>query len=239
MPLPILEAPRYEVTVPSTGKKYSYRPYLVKEEKILMIALESNDEKQILNAMKDVIESCTFNKIKADNLCTFDLEYIFLKLRAKSVGEVSKVGLKCEKCEKSTPVEINIDEIEIDMNKKPKSTIKLTEKISVTLSWPKMKDAVNFVKTEENQNDRVNTAIDIIASCIEAIHDNTKTYKAEDSTKEELIQFIESLNQKQFAKIQEYIEAMPKMEHTANFKCSDKNCGHDNSIVLSGLQNFF
>ena len=115
MALPIIETPKYETTVPSTGKKVQYRPYLVKEEKILMIAMESEDQTQIIRAMKDVIKACTFDKVEPDKLCTFDIEYLFLKLRAKSVGEISKVGLKCEKCSKPTDVNINLDDIEIDI----------------------------------------------------------------------------------------------------------------------------
>lgn len=203
-----------------------------------MIALESNDQKQILTAMKEVVQNCTFRKLDPDTLCTFDLEYIFLKLRSKSVGETSKVGIKCEKCETSTTVEINLDGIEIDMTNKPDANIKLTDKIGVILSWPKMKAASELVDVVE-KNTKVASAIDIIVSCIESIYDDTKIYKSEDQTKQELIQFVESLSQTQFAKIQEFIEAMPKLEHTAKFRCSNPKCGHLNETKLSGMSNFF
>lgn len=240
MPLPILESPKYEVKIPSTGKKVSYRPYLVKEEKILMIAMESQDQNQILGAMKEVISNCTFGKIDADTLCTFDLEYIFLKLRAKSVGETSKVKIKCEKCETSTAVEINLDEVEIDMAGRPSANIKLTDKVGVTMSWPKMKAATNLVVSGEKPNDsKVSSAIDVIVSCIDSIYDEAKVYKSSEQTKAEMMQFIDSLNQAQFSKIQAFIEAMPKLEHVAKFKCSNAKCGHQNEITLSGMQNFF
>jgi hypothetical protein len=240
MPLPILQSPKYEVKIPSTGKKVTYRPYLVKEEKILMIAMESGDQKQILNAMKEVISNCSFGKIEADSLCTFDLEYIFLKLRSKSVGETSKIKIKCEKCETSTSIEINLDSIEIDMTNRPESNIKLTDDVGVTMSWPKMKAATELAVSNEKESDsKVGSAIDVIISCIDSIYDKTKVYKSSEQTKEEMMQFIDSLNQSQFAKIQEFIEAMPKLEHLAKFKCSDPKCGHQNEITLSGMQNFF
>jgi hypothetical protein len=241
MPLPILEAPKYEVTIPSSGKKVRFRPYLVKEEKILMIALESQNQKDILTAMKEVVSNCTFGKVDTDNLCTFDLEYLFLKLRAKSVGEISKVGIKCEKCETSTVVEINLDEINVDMSNRPNPTVKLTEEIGITLAWPKMKAAADLVDTtgDEKMTSKVGTAIDVVVSCIESIYDKTKIHKASEQTKEELVQFIENLSQSQFAKIQEFIEAMPKVEHIAKFKCSNAKCAHQNEITLSGMSNFF
>ena len=150
MALPIIESPKYETTVPSTGKKVQYRPYLVKEEKILMIAMESEDQALIVRAMKNVIKACTFDKLDPDKLCTFDIEYLFLKLRAKAVGEVSKVGLKCEKCDKATDVSINLDSIQIDAKSRGVANrILLTDKVGVNLRWPKMSD-VETIETKEN-----------------------------------------------------------------------------------------
>lgn len=237
MALPIIETPKYETKLPSTGKKVQFRPYLVKEEKILMIASESEDPVQITNAVKDVVRACTFDKLDPDKLTTFDLEYIFLKLRSKSVGESSKINIKCEKCEKSTTVEINLDEIEIDMSKKPSGKVQLTETIGLNLVYPSMRVATRL---SQKQNDnKAESAMDVVISCIDSIFDDKKIYPASESTREELLQFVESLNQNQFGKIQEFIQSMPKLQHTVNFKCANKECGCDNSIVLEGIANFF
>lgn len=237
MALPIIETPKYETTIPSSGKKVQYRPYLVKEEKILMIAMESGDQTQIIRAMKDVIKACTFDKIDPNKLCTFDLEYLFLKLRAKSVGEVSKVGLKCEKCEKPTDVNINLDTIEIDMSNKPESRVLLTDKVGVNLAWPKISD-VETIETKDN-TPKMESAMQVVVSCIESIFDDKKIYPSNEQTPEELLTFVESLNQAQFAKIQQFIEEMPKLQKEVKFKCAHKECAHENNLMLTGIQSFF
>lgn len=238
MALPIIESPKYSAKIPSTGKTVQYRPYLVKEEKILMIAMESENQNQILQAIKDIVRSCTFDKVDPDKLCTFDLEYLFLKLRAKSVGEISKVGLKCEKCDKPTTVEINLDEIEVKTDNLPSNKIKLTDTIGVTLSWPRVK-LINQIEGAANNSNRVDGVMDIVLSCIESIYDDTKIYPADEQTREELVKFLDSLNQTQFAKIQEFIEKMPRLEHTVKFGCANKDCKHNNSLTISGMASFF
>ena len=237
MALPRIEAPKYSVKIPSTGKTFQYRPYLVGEEKILMIAMESENQAQILQAIKDVVKACTFDKIEPDKLCTFDLEYLFLKLRAKSVGEISKVGLKCEKCDKATTVEINLDEIAVKTDDLPSSRIKLTETIGVTMTWPKVK-LIDQLEGA-NKDSKLDNITDIVLSCIDNIFDDKKVYPADEQTHEELVQFIDSLNQSQFAKIQEYIEKMPKLEHTIQFDCTNKDCNHHNTLTISGMASFF
>jgi len=236
MALPIIETPKYTTKIPSTGKNIQYRPYLVKEEKILMIAMESDDQIQIMQAIKDVVKSCTFEKVDPDKLCTFDLEYLFLKLRAKSVGEISKVGLRCEKCEKPTNVDINLEEIKIDTENVPSNKIKLTDSIGVIMNWPKVK-LLDRIQNTTGAN--VNDMMGIVVSCIESIYDDKKVYPADEQTPEDLIKFIDSLNQVQFGKIQKFIEDMPKLEHTVNFMCSNKECNHQNSLVISGMSSFF
>lgn len=166
MPLPTIETPKYETKIPSTGKRVSYRPYLVKEEKILMLAMESENQTQIISAIKDIIRACTFEKVNPDNLSTFDLEFLFLKLRSKSVGEISKVGLKCEKCTKTTQLEINLDAITVDTSNIPSNKIQLTDKIGVMMSWPKI-DTVNSISDDSKNN--MNGVLEVIASCIESI----------------------------------------------------------------------
>lgn len=238
MALPIIEAPKYSAKIPSTGKTVQYRPYLVKEEKILMIAMESEDQKQILQAIKDIVKSCTFDKVDPDKLCTFDLEYLFLKLRSKSVGEVSKVGLKCEKCEKPTTVDINLDEVTVKTDNLPSNKIKLTETIGVTLAWPRMK-IINQLEDSAKDQNKLNGVMDIVMSCIDSIYDDKKVYPADEQTREELVQFLDSLNQAQFAKIQEFIEKMPKLQHTVEFDCGNKDCKHHNTLTIEGLASFF
>lgn len=239
MALPVLQTPKYETQIPSTGKKIQYRPYLVKEEKILMLASETEDQAQIMQAVKDVIRACTFEKVDPDKLCTFDLEYLFLRLRAKSVGEVSKISIKCEKCEKPTAVEINLDDIKIDMTDRPSGKIKLTDTIGVNLVYPSLRDATKIMNKNDKESSKVNSVMDVIVACIDSIYDDKKLYPASESSTEELVAFVESLNQAQFSKIQQFIESMPKLQHTVNFKCAAKDCGCSNSVVLEGMQNFF
>ena len=235
MSLPKLESPKYEAKLPSTGKKFTYRPYLVKEEKILMLAMESGETKQIMQAVKDAITSCTFGKVNADDIAVFDLEYIFMKLRSKSVGEVSKVNVTCEKCEKKTTVEVNLEEIDVDMKAAPTTKIKLTDKIGVIMRWPKVDMIAEIAdKTPEQQKE---AAFDIITECIESIYDDKKVYPTSDSTKEERLEFIESLNQTQFKLLQNFIENMPKLEHKIDFAC--EHCKAENSVTVKGLKNFF
>ena len=238
MSLPIIQTPRYETNLPSTGKKIQYRPYLVKEEKMLMIALESSDSKQIMQAVKDTISACTFNKVDPNKMPIFDLEYMFLRLRAKSVGEISKLNLRCTKCEKSTKIEVNLDEIKIDTANLPSPTIALTDKIGVTMTWPKVDLISQFSESNDgtvlNQS---NLAFDIIIGCIESVYDDNGVYPAEEQTKADITQFVESLNQEQFKKIQSFIEAMPKLEHNIEFDCA--HCKEKNSLLLKGIQSFF
>jgi len=236
MPLPTIETPKYELRLPSTNRKIQYRPYLVKEEKILMVARESSDQKQITQAVKDIISSCTFGKIDPDTLSVFDLEYVFLKLRSKSVGEISKLTLKCEKCSKPNQVELNLEEIKVDTENLPDAKIQLTDKIGVVMNWPGVTLISDLAEIDQKANEQ-DLVMSVIIGCIDSIFDDKGVYRASDHSKDELRQFIESLNQAQFAKIQKFIEATPKLEHTAEFKC--QHCSEDNKIVIRGLQNFF
>ncbi len=243
MPLPILEAPKYEVTIPSTGKKVSYRPYLVKEEKLLLLAMESENQTQVLQTMKDVVDNCTFNKLDVSKLTIFDVEYIFLKLRTKSVGEIAKIGLKCEKCGKATEISLNLDTINVSAM--PKSNkIKLTDKIGVTMRYP----TVGQLKPDAKERSKIEDAIEIVIDCIENIYDDKGIYPSDEQTTEEMEKFINSLNRDQFAKIQEFVAKMPRLEHKVKFTCkampdvrndSSKPCGHENDLTISGLQSFF
>jgi hypothetical protein len=231
MSLPTLSFPKYQTTIPSSGKKIEYRPYLVKEEKILYIAQESGEQKQITNAIKEVITNCTFGKVDPDSLTVFDIEYIFLRLRAKSVGENSKLKIKCTKCSAQNPIEINLDEVKVLNVKEAEAlkTIKLSDDIGVVLKFLTTKDVTNL---PENV-----TPIDMIILCIESIFDADKVYPASESTKAELVAFVESMNKEQMGKIQDFINAAPKISHDIAFTC--EKCGEENKITLTGLESFF
>lgn len=235
MKLPTIETPKYRLTLPSTKKIIDYRPFLVKEEKILLLAQEANDHESIMTAIRDIISACTFNKINIDELTSYDIEYIFLKLRSKSVGEKSQVQCRCEKCETYTTVDIDLDAIEVTWpEEKLDNVIMLTDIIGVTLKHIKISDIKKSFNDDAQASE---TLTSIIIASIENIFDSEKVYDAKDSSYDELLTFINSLNRNQITKIEEYIANTPKLEHTLNFNC--KSCKYDNSVLLSGVQTFF
>ena len=229
MPLPVLETPTYNLVVPSTKKKLKYRPFLVKEEKILMIAQESNDASQIESSIKDIIKSCTFGKIDVDSLMTYDLEYILLKLREKSVGETSEFSLSCKKCGAKNKVNVNLNDVAVDFPETvPDSTIELSKGVGITLSPVSIKRLGNIDDNDINS---------IIATVIETIYDEDNVYSVNNVSKEELYTFIDSFTHKNLEEIQNFIKNQPTLKHTVNFKCSE--CGHENTYTLEGIQSFF
>lgn len=231
MPLPKIETPTYELTVPSTGELIEFRPFLVKEEKILMLAQESGGVKDMIRALKQIISSCTFEKINPDSLASYDLEYIFLQLRAKSVGESSKFQLKCEKCGEFNPVEIDLTTIEVVFPlEKDDNTIQLTDNVGVVLRSIHLDEI-------ENIGENVEDFTKILALTIEKIFDDTQVYNSSDISNKELIEFVESLSRSQVSKIEHYIENQPYLEKVVEFQC--KECGHHNSVQLRGLDSFF
>ena len=235
MKLPTIETPKYTLTLPSTKKIVEYRPFLVKEEKILLLAQEANDHESIMTAIRDIIAACTFNKLNIDELTSYDIEYIFLKLRSKSVGEKSQVRCRCEKCESYTPVDIDLDTIEVKWPKeKLDNTIMLTDTIGVTLKHIKISD---IKKSFSDDLESSETLTSIIIASIENIFDSENIYSAKDSSYEELLTFINSLNRNQITKIEEYIANTPKIEHKLDFEC--QSCKSSNSVLLSGIQTFF
>ena len=235
MALPRIDSPKYELTVPSTGEKVEYRPYLVKEEKILMLAMESKDQNQMIRALRDVIAGCTDGKIQVDNLAMFDLEYVFLKIRSKSVGETSKIGIKCTSCEAKNELEINLEEIEVQGEVKKNAKIALTDTIGVVLKYPTVKGIQK--QLGKNKGDDAQVSMAAVASAIESIYDAENIYNAEDETSESLIGFLDSLTSSQFKKISEYFEDMPRLKHEVKYKC--KSCGVENTQTLEGLTSFF
>ena len=239
MPLPKISAPTYELELPSTGKKIRYRPFLVREEKILIMALESEDMKQITSAIVQILNDCILTRgVKIKELSTFDIEYLFLNIRAKSVGESVEVNVTCpDDGETSVQMEIDIDTIKVQKDKNHKNIIKLDDTLSMKLKYPSLDQFVenNFEYNDETND--VNKSMTMIASCIEMVYDSEESWNASDCTKKELEEFIEQLNSMQFKEIEEFFTTMPKLSHTIVVK--NPNTGVESEVVLEGLASFF
>jgi len=238
MPLPKINTPTYELTLPSTGKKIKYRPFLVREEKILIMALETEDTEQITNAVVDIINGCILTKgVDVSKLATFDIEYLFLNVRSKSVGESVEVNVICPDDNKtSVQVEIDIDSIKIQKTKGHKNIIKLDDQYSMKLKYPSLNEFIdtNFESSEESD---VNKSMNMITSCIEMVYDQEESWSASDSTQQELEEFIEQLNSKQFKSIEKFFETMPKLSH--KLKVTNPTTEVESEVVLEGLASFF
>ena len=238
MPLPKITTPTYELELPSTQKKVRYRPFLVKEEKVLLIALETEDTKEITNAIRAVIKSCVLTRgIKVETLPTFDIEYLFLNIRGKSVGEVIEVNLICPD-DGVTEVKKNIpiDDIKIQRTDGHTNQIKLDDNIMMELKYPSLDQFIknNFDFTEGNQMDQ---SFELIGTCIDKIYTEEEVWTASDCTKKELTEFLESMNSSQFKEIENFFETMPKLTHT--IKVKNPNTEKENDVVLEGLASFF
>jgi len=239
MPLPQINTPTYELVLPSNGKKIKYRPFLVREEKILIMALESEDMKQISSAIKTVLSDCVMTRgVKIPELSTFDIEYLFLNVRAKSVGETVEVNLTCpDDGETQVQVEIDIDEIEVQKNPEHKSIIKLDDELSIKMKYPSLSQFVESNFETANDSSDVDKSLDVIVSCIDMIYNEEESWSAKDSTKKELQGFIEQMNTKQFKDIETFFETMPRLSHTVKVK--NPNTGVESEVVIEGLASFF
>jgi len=237
MPLPKISTPTYELVIPSSGKKIKYRPFLVKEEKVLIIAMESEDTSQIANAVKDVIKSCILTRgIKVEELSTFDIEYLFLNIRGKSVGEEVEVLVTCpDDGITKVPMTINLDEIQVQVDDNHSKDIRLDDTLILRMKYPSMEEFVknNFVLGDVNVDD----TFDIVTSCIEQVYNEEESWSAKDCTKKELKDFVEQLSSKQFKEIENFFATMPKLSHTIIVK--NPNTGVENEVVLEGLGSFF
>jgi hypothetical protein len=222
------------VELPSTGEKISMRPYLVREEKVLLVALESKDAMQIQQAVRNLIMSCCDIK-DVGKLTSFDIEFLFLNLRAKSVGEKIKIGMKCEECETMNDIEINIDDIKVS-NLDVEKTFMLDQqkKIGMTLRYPTMDSLENI---DLNKLDTVQGLMDLVVASVDTIFDDDNVYNADEETKEDLVDFVESFGSEQFKMIQDFFTNVPAMSYEDTFCCT--NCQHENTIGLKGLQSFF
>ena len=237
MPLPKISTPTYELVLPSSGRKIKYRPFLVKEEKILIIALESQDQKQIANSIKSILSNCILTRgTKVDKLSTFDIEYLFLNVRGKSVGEQIEVMVTCPDDEKTqVPTSINIDSIKVEKSKDHKTDIKLDDQYTLKMRYPSLNE---FIKSNFSVEEmKVDDTFDLIASCIDQIYSEEESWTQEDCTKKEMVEFLEQLNSSQFKEIETFFETMPKLSHKVKVK--NPNTGVESEIVLEGLQNFF
>ena len=237
MPLPKISTPTYELEIPSTKKKIRYRPFLVKEEKILIIAMESQSDTQIANAVKDVLSTCILTKgVKVDTLSTFDIEYLFLNIRGKSVGEDVEVMVTCPDDNKTkVPVRVNLDDIQIITSKDHNRDIKLDDQLMMRMKYPSINEFIksNFTTNEIKPED----TFDLIISCIEQVYNEEESWSTSDCTKEEMNDFLDQLNSNQFKEIEKFFETMPKLSHTIEVKNPKTNV--ENSIKMEGLSAFF
>ena len=235
MALPKLNSPTYELKIPSTGDTVSYRPYLVKEEKILMMAMESNDTEQMMRAVKDVIRSCTTDSVDVNTLAMFDIEYIFTQLRAKSVGETSTISVKCKSCGSSNDVDVNMQEVYVDVPESTVHTIPLTDTVGVSLKYPSVNAMVKAQSSDtKSEVDRV---FDLIVACVDSIYSDDEIFDAKEQSEKELKEFIESLNTQQFNEVRDFIESIPSAAIKVEFMCM--SCSEHNSFEVKGLGNFF
>ena len=241
MPLPKINTPTYELTLPSNRKKVKYRPFLVREEKILVLALESEDQKHITDAIIQIIGDCLITKnIDVTKLPTFDIEYLFLNVRSKSVGETVEVNVTCPDDGK-TKVEtsINIDDIKVIKDKNHKLIVQLDDKYSMKLKYPTLDQFIenNFDFEMAEAKESVSAAMSMLSTCIDMIYDQEESWDASESTKEELDEFIDQLNTKQFQQVEEFFRTMPKLSHT--LKVTNPQTGVESEVVLEGLASFF
>ena len=237
MPLPKISTPTYELVIPSSKKAIKYRPFLVREEKVLIIAQESQDSKQITDAVKTVITNCIITRgVKVDDLATFDIEYLFLNIRGKSVGETVDVLITCPDDEVTkVPVSINLEDIKVEVDKNHIRDIKLDETLILRMRYPSMKD---FIKTNFMGEDlSIDDTFNLICSCIDQVYNEAESWASSDCTKKELSEFIEQLSSKQFKEVEKFFQTMPKLSY--KLKIKNPNTNVESEVVLEGLTSFF
>lgn len=232
MSLPSLKTPKYRITIPSTKKETTFRPFLVKEQKVLYMALESKDERQIMDAMCDIIRICVDGIDNPETMPLFDIEYVFTKMRAKSVGELVELKSKCPNCQRSNELTLNLDEIEVKFPENISNKIMLSDKVGITIRYPCITDAA--VNIGEMGVDQV---LDFVTSSIETVFDDDNVYTKKDFTADEIKKFVESMTSGQFELIGKFYLNMPVMKKEIGCKCI--SCGHEFSATFTGLQDFF
>ena len=247
MGLPTITVPQYSLTIPSTKKKIKFRPFLVKEEKILLIALESENQEQIIDATKTTLQNCIFGDVNISELSTFDVEYIFLQLRGKAKGEDIELKFVCPTCDGEMKTNINVDHIKVIKPDGHDTNIKLTEELGVVMKYPNMSLQTKIALAEDDKPE-IETLFDTITACIDYIYDKENTYPSKDHTEKEMTDFVESLTDTHFQEISNFFETMPKLKHDIELHCTNKVkgkgkekkiCGHKEKQTLEGLANFF
>lgn len=233
MALPKLNTPKYYTTVPSTGTEVEFRPYQVREEKMLMIASESQDERQVVGAMKDLIDACTFGAVDITKLTMFDLEYLFVKLRSKSVGESTTIGMKCTSCEHKNEIKFSLEDVYVNMNEDLNPTIELSDGVGVTMKYPGINDVMDIGGDLSD----VDKMMGMIRASLDTIYTSEEVFNVREQSTKEVDEFVDSLTSKQFSKIREYLEEMPSAQINLDFECVE--CGEKNEHVVKGTANFF
>ncbi len=240
MPLPTIATPTYELTLPSTGKKLKYRPFLVKEEKLLILALESKSQVEITNSVKDVLKKCVITRgVKIDDLPTFDIEYLFLNIRAKSIGEDINLVVTCpDDRETEVNVTVYVDEIEVVKSKDHTPDIKLDEDMTLRMKYPSLSQFIeNNFDTDDEAKTTVDKTFQLIADCMDTVYTKEEAWESKDYSPDERLEFIEQLNSKQFKEVERFFATMPKLSHT--IEVTNPNTKKKSSIVLEGLADFF
>jgi hypothetical protein len=237
MALPIIENPRYELTLPSSDVQVQFRPFVVKEEKILLMAMETKDNNEIVTATKDILKACTYEKLDIESLPMFDIEYLLLQIRSKSVGEVAKFKVICPD-DKQTAADVELDlsavQVQVDDDHSNKVVIDEERKLGLVLNYPSLGiTKAGFDVNKEN----VETMFNVVASCIDHIYEGDKTYPAKDSTKKELVEFLEGLSQQAFLKIKKFFDTMPQLRHEV--EVTNPKTGIKSTVTFKGLQDFF
>ena len=234
MALPKISVPKYKLKLPSDGRPVNFRPFLVKEEKILLLATESGDQSNIVSAIKDIIKDCT-DITDVEKLATFDIEFVFLQIRTKSVGESVDVNVVCpDDDETNVSISIPLDEIKVKKTRGHKKDLKISDEVAITMGYPTIE---TFVSMNFGEGAEVDQVFDMAASCVESISDANQVYDCSTVPKKELIEFFDQMNSKQFMMIQEFFEKMPKLQHTV--MVTNPNTGVESEVVLEGLASFF
>lgn len=234
MPLPKLKAPTYTLTLPSVDKKVKYRPFVVKDEQILLTAMESGDEESMLNAIRDVVQSCTFDKLDVNNLPQFDLEYVFLRIRAKSVGETSTINVLCPDDQKTyVPVTLNLEEIECHVDDSHNNNIKLTDSVGIILGYPNYE----MIKGLAGKTLNSELVIDIVKKSIIQVYDGDTVYESSDFTEKELDEFLDGFTTEALKKIKTFFDTMPRLRHEIEVENPETKV--KSKVVLEGLRSFF
>jgi hypothetical protein len=236
MALPkINNVPKYDLVIPSTKAQIKFRPFLAKEQKVLLMALETQDQTQILNAITDTIEACVLTPIDLKTLTSFDVEFVFTQIRAKSVGEKSNISITCSECEKTSPVQINLEEIKIDVPKTA-GIIKLNDEYVLKMRYPRYYSMVQN-KDLHVADSMTEAMYHIIIACLDSLQSDSVNIKFDDELAEDVTTFLDSLTPQQFNDIGEFVQNIPKLSHVVKFNCT--HCNHPNTVTLQGIQDFF